>query len=501
MALGIELIDQNPWWKKRGAIKKDKHLVALAKSKVPWRPRIRYKFRFNRDIVYTLRGPRQVGKTTLLKDLIHDFLERGTDPRTLFYYTCDLVDNPRELVNTVNNYLDTIRPSSEDRAYIFLDEISSVRDWQKAIKHLSDTGKLENTTIILTGSHTLDIKKAYEKLPGRRGDITTTDVPDKILLPMKFVEYVETINADLAEVIYDLRLIEFSNRRRILLEISRGKISKEIKELSLYSKGLESLFANYLLTGGIPRVIDEYLRTGQISEGVYRTYVDVVLGDLAKWNKRETYLRQVLRRIMESAGNPVGWNTLKQGTDIASHNTVADYVDTLKDSFVLFYLSFYDVSRKIPLYQKEKKIHFHDPFFYHALRGWIGGYDPFSASMDFLKNPQNVGMLTESIVGGHLIRLAFNLSKQKQLFDYENALFYWKSNKGREVDFVIKLDDDSAVPIEVKYQSGITKSDRFGLIDFKKSAGSKKGILLSKDTLEVKGKIVTLPVWLFLMLV
>lgn len=499
MALGIELVDQNPWWKKREAIKQDKHLVALAKSKVPWRPRIGYKFQFDKDIVYTLRGPRQVGKTTLLKDLISNFLDGGIDPRMLFYYTCDLVDNPRELVNTVNNYLDNIRPDAKQRAYIFLDEISSVRDWQRAIKNLSDTGKLANITVVLTGSHTLDIKKAYEKLPGRRGDLT--DVPDKILLPMKFVEYVETLNEDIRNVISKLRLIEFANRKRILLEISQGEIPEEIKELSLYSKEIGSLFGNYLLTGGIARVIDEYLRTGQISEGVYRTYIDVVLGDIAKWNKKETYLRQIIRRIMESNGNPVGWNTLKQGTDIASHNTVADYVDTLKDSFVIFYLNFYDISRKIPLYQKEKKIHFYDSFFFHALRGWIGGQDPFSASIDFLKSSQNLGILTESIVGSHLIRLAFNISQQKQLFDYENVLFYWKSGKDREVDFVIKLDDKTAIPIEVKYQTDITKSDRYGIIDFQKSSGNKGGILLSKDRMEANGKIVTLPIWLFLMLV
>lgn len=499
MSLGIELVDQNPWWKKKTAIKKDKHLATLAKSKVPWRPRIRYKFQFDKDIIYTLRGPRQVGKTTLLKDLIYDFIQKGQDPRTLFYYTCDLVDSPRDLVSIVNVYLDTVRPNTRERAYIFLDEISSVRDWQKAIKHLSDTGKLQNATVILTGSHTLDIKKAYERLPGRRGD--TSDVPDKILLPMKFVEYVETVSKDIRDVLSSLRLIEFNNRKRVLLDVAKGKIPEKVKELYLYGKEIDSLFNNYLLTGGIPRVIDEHLRTGKISEGVYRTYVDVVVGDLSKWNKRESYLRQVLRRIIESAGNPVGWNTLKQGTDIASHNTVADYVDTLKDSFVVFYLSFYDISRKIPLYQKEKKIHFYDPFFYHALRGWIGGYDPFSASIDFLKSPQNVGMLTESIVGNHLIRLAFALSKPKQLFDYENSLFYWRSDKGREVDFVIKLEDGSPLPMEVKYQSDINRSDLYGIIDFKKSSKSKRGILLSKDKLEVKGNITSLPVWLFLILV
>ncbi|NWG36693.1 ATP-binding protein [Nitrososphaera sp.] len=499
MGIAIDLVDQNPWWKKREVIGQDKHLTELEKSSVKWQPRIRYKFNLGKDIVYTLRGPRQVGKTTLLKSMIRDLLGKVPDPRLIFYYTCDLIDNPKELVGTVNSYLDSTRPDRKKRAYLFLDEISSVRDWQKAIKHLSDTGKLTNTTIILTGSHTLDIKKAYEKLPGRRGILD--DVPDKILLPMKFVEYVETINQDLQKTLSKQQIIASGRRIKLLQELSKGNVPKEIKELSLYSKDLELLFNSYLMTGGIPRVTDEYLRTGKISEGIYRTYIDVVLGDLARWNKKETYLRQILRRIFITAGNPVSWNTLKDDTDVSSHNTIAEYIDTLKDSFVLYYVSFYDIARKLPSYQKNKKIHFYDPFFFHALRAWIGGQDPFVASIEFLKDSQNVGMLTESIVGSHLIRLAFCLSQQKQLFDYENSLFYWKSSKDREIDFVIKLGDNSVLPIEIKYQSSILKSDRYGIIDFKKSSGTNKGILLSKDKTEVKAGIVTIPIWIFLMLI
>ncbi|MGI0015669.1 MAG: ATP-binding protein, partial [Nitrososphaera sp.] len=318
---------------------------------------------------------------------------------------------------------------------------------------------------------------------------------------MKFVEYAETINQDLRKVLSKLQIIGSTRRIKLLLQLSKGTIPKEIKELSLYSKEIELLFNSYLMTGGIPRVADEYIRTGKISEGVYRTYIDVVLGDLARWNKKETYLRQIIRRIFGTAGNPVSWNTLKDDTDVSSHNTVAEYVDTLKDSFVLYYVNFYDVARKLPSYQKNKKIHFYDPFFYHALRAWIGGQDPFAASIEFLKDSQNVGMLTESIVGSHLIRLAFCLSQQKQLFDYENSLFYWKSSKDREIDFVVKLADNSVLPVEIKYQSSIMKSDRYGIIDFKKSSGIDKGILLSKDKTEVKARIVTLPTWLFLMLV
>ena len=247
-------------------------------------------------------------------------------------------------------------------------------------------------------------------------------------------------------------------------------------------------------------MIDEYQRAGKISEGVYRTYIDVVRGDLVRWGKREGYLRQVLGRVIETLGNPVGWNTLKQNTDIASHNTVADYVDALKDSFILIYLHQFDMARRAPSYQKEKKIHFHDPFFLHALKGWISGRDPYTESIEFLRDAENVGRLVEGVVADHLIRLAFHLCGQKQLFEYENILFFWRGKKEREVDFTLRMNE-KYLPIEVKYQHSIKRSDLYGVIDFGKGTNTKEGIILSKDKLQTKDRITIMPLSLFLMLV
>ena len=498
------IIDQNPWWKRKGAMTEDKHITKLKESSIKWKPRIRHTFNLNSDIVYTLRGPRQVGKTTLLKLMIEELLNRDrVNPRSILYCTCDLIDNPEKLVDILQYYLEKIRPKTKTRSYIFLDEISSVKEWQKAIKHLSDIGRLVNTTIILTGSHTIDIKRAYERLPGRRGEPNyLNDTLDKVLLPMKFVEYVETIRRDLRETILRLNILRRERREELIQHICAGTITDEINELLLYEKDIKSLFESYLITGGIPLAVDEHIRTGKISESVYKIYVDSVLGDITRWDKKESYLRQILRRIFETIGNPISWNTLKENTDISSHNTVAEYVDIMKDSFVLYYLRFYDIARNEPIYHKNKKIHFYDPFFYHALKAWVYGKDPFEESMNSLKDTQIIGILTEGIVGSHLIRLSFLLAKQKQLFDYEQTLFYWKSKKkGREVDFIMNISGLILLPIEVKYQSKIAKSDRYSIIDFLKSSGINKGIILSKDIIESNGKIITLPVWLFLMLV
>lgn len=498
MSIPLELLDQNPWWRNQEAIEHDKYIKTRHQSKVPWAPRLRYKFLWNEDIIYTLRGPRQVGKTTLLKYIIQDLLISGVPQRNIFYYTCDLISTPKELANILSSYLDFVGVSSNKRRYIFLDEISSIRDWQQAIKLLVDTGKLVSSTVILTGSHSLDIKRASERLPGRRG--VHEDVPDKMLLPMKFAEYAETLNETIKNKLRELFLLKLENRLKAIKSLVNGKIPDTVHELSYFTKEINNLFHNYLLTGGMPQVIDNYLKNNQIAENIYRTYVDVVIGDLARWNKRENYLRQILRRVIASLGNPIAWNALKKNTDIGSHNTVADYVTTLQDSFILLILYHYNINRRAPNYHKQKRLHFQDPFFFHALNAWITGRDPFPNSLNVLKVPEILGLLVESVIANHLARLAFAFSQQKQLFDYETSLFYWKSKKKREIDFILRTDNNY-IPLEVKYQSTIRKSDFYGIFDFIKSSGSRKGLVLSKNHLEIRSELVVVPTPLFLLLI
>ena len=75
------------------------------------------------------------------------------------------------------------------------DEISRIKDWQRAIKSMKDSGELANSCLVLTGSHTLDIKHGIELLPGRTGKFGK----DLMLLPLSFSEYVKLVNPKIAE--------------------------------------------------------------------------------------------------------------------------------------------------------------------------------------------------------------------------------------------------------------------------------------------------------------
>ena len=71
MAAHSTLWDANPWWTDKARIDEDKQIVKWKESDMRYDPslraRIRYEYESGNSVIYTLRGARQVGKTTLIK--------------------------------------------------------------------------------------------------------------------------------------------------------------------------------------------------------------------------------------------------------------------------------------------------------------------------------------------------------------------------------------------------------------------------------------------------
>ncbi len=442
-----------------------------------------------------------MGKSTLLKLKIRELLEEGVGPRSILYYPCDLVEGPEKLVQLVTVYQDMARQDPKERLYIFLDEISSVRDWQKGIKSLYDAGRLKLCTLVLTGSHSIDLRKGTETLARRRGEVgkLRDQLPDKILLPMKFSEYVDTRSEKVRKLVRDLDLLKRERRHVLWGQILKGNIPKELKQLQLVSRELQTLFQEFLLTGGIPKVNDTYVSTGAISKDLYEGYVELLLRDIRRWNGREIILRQIVRRIVETFGTTVTLNSLREETDVSSHHTTGTYIDFLRDSYVVTVIHKLDRNRNAPVIRDSRKVHFEDPFMFHALRSWAFGRDPRQDALNYLSETEKIAKLVESMVANHLVRLLFSYQPSAQ-FDYTTQLFHWQGANQRRLDFVAWIRENH-VPIEVKYQSRISSDDALPIIDFQKGGQPTHGIILTKDSLEEKKSYLEIPVHLGLVLI
>lgn len=460
----------NPWWADESAIRQDKHIAEFYSARLHWHPAILEDIHLEGDLLYIIRGPRQIGKTTALKLLIESLLYRNVNPRQICYLDCELagIRNFKELIDVIDGHIAFIKPAlNSRRLFLFLDEITFIRDWAIGIKALSDKGVLEQTTIIMTGSNAVDLKRGGERMPGRRGERVGLD---KTLLPLTFREYVLAIASEMKEKI---PLISLSPDLRDFKERILGA--------SVISGKLASLFNQFMLTGGFPRSINSFLKAGKVEDFVYELHRDSFIGEVVRVGKRESYLREIITWISERHGNPFDWRDISRETDIGKHDTARDYAEDLELLFLwdVFFKS-QNLDRPSPAFRSQKKIYFKDPFIFQAFRSWSRGtLEAWKATMDYLMNPTYKAVLVESIIAAHL----------KNRFGRE--VFYWKPD--HEVDFLIFREGRLHQLIEVKYQERIRAEDFRHL----KKAG--RGLLLSKSDFKIhEGNILVMPVHMFL---
>ncbi len=203
----------NPWWKDKYWYRRDPLLQNFYSSILKREPRLYYHLR--RYIatpgaygIITIRGPRRVGKTTLIKLLIKYLIkEKNVDLLAIFYISLDY-----EGLTDIKliELLEAISTWSNGDKYVFLDEASMYPGWAQALKNLYDMGLIENgrMKIIAAGSHSMDLAEAASKLRGRQGKLAQLFNlgGNLVYVPLRFSEIVEALRPEINEFLSIRRL-------------------------------------------------------------------------------------------------------------------------------------------------------------------------------------------------------------------------------------------------------------------------------------------------------
>jgi uncharacterized protein len=177
LATGAErrLRDSNPWWAG------DRQFGIAPIRRWAYAPVLK-SLRNGLAPITVLRGPRQVGKTTLLNQIAETLLDSGVQPNRIFRVQFDeledLVRLPSPVLDLVAWYTDEFCEGSLHRfakasngpVYLLLDEVQNLKDWATQLKHLVD---LQPIRAIVTGSSALRIEAGRDSLAGR---ITTIEM-------------------------------------------------------------------------------------------------------------------------------------------------------------------------------------------------------------------------------------------------------------------------------------------------------------------------------------
>ena len=434
-----QLASQNPWWSDRSRIKRDDKVKKVLETGE--------KIQFNLgNENQVLIGPRQLGKTTALKyDIYKKINAENIDPSAIMYYSFDTVRDFEVINDVLNAFV-----ADENKKYVYLDEVSFVDGWQRAVKQFLDVGKAKNVTLYVTGSSSINLRK--ELMPGRK-------IRFLEFLPLSFRGFLLSFGSEaLKRFIKGNRAEDF----KPALKIATRSLT--------YSDEINKWFDVYIKTGGYPDAIFDYLRKGRISDDVYDVHWNAFISDVSKDNKSVEIATAIIYGIVGSYSSKINLSSIARMQGIKSHVTVREYLEAFDDLFVS--KSIFPVAGKKYVFRKERKVYFNDPFLYNL----------FSKKTNLL-DKSGESKIVEGVLFNHLYRF---VNKDKTIAEPKTSVGFYSGK--REVDFVI-----GDFGFEVKWQNEVSKTD-FPNIELKDK------VLLSKKTLEIENikGVTILPLPLFL---
>lgn len=342
--------------------------------------------------VLLIRGARQYGKSTWLEQQIAGTI-REFGPGSALYLNGDILPSKELLVSQIRLVTQFFHPDAKVKR-LFIDEITAVNDWEKALKYLIDAGELRDVLVVTTGSKAADLRRGSERLPGRKGRLDRTN-------------YVFT-------------------------SISYTEFKKQCGD----KLGNQTL-SSYLLSGGSPIAACELAQTGRLPEYVIELVSDWILGEFTASGRTRSSLLSVVKTLLQFGGTPIGQSKLARESGLANNTVAQGYVALLQDLLVLCPAYPINGNNGKPLWRQPCKYHF-----VNTLAAMCWHPESIRTPQELESSPKLHGQMLEWAVAQELFRRRC----LKGLEPVPEDIAFWQS-KTHEIDFVASYPDEW---IEVK---------------------------------------------------
>lgn len=437
----------------------------------------------------TLIGPRQVGKTTAVMQIIKELIEqKNVQPKRILYVQFDDVE--LRVLSKNNLLLDVLTVYQKyilledlnlinDGVYLFFDEVQRVEDWAEQVKALHAANP--NIHMLATGSAGFNIsQKSKETLPGRQELFT--------MFPLKFVDATalscskKTCTLDtesFSAAGYELRAgLENALKEKTfagLFELCKAKYLS----FAPMEAEINAALTRYFSKGGYPEVVitEDTSSCQKLLKGYAN---DVIVKDLMPWYGIRDFstAEKLLFLLASISGEQMNVSELLKrmpGTNVLTINRYISYFESL------------NLIGRVPVYtgsklgsSKHPKTYFLDVGLRNAILGVL----------DAPVSDTEKGHIAETVAYDHIVRLVYKLNSSSR-----GNISCVLGKKG-EVDFLIDLPRYSLkLPIEVKFRESMGN-----LKGFYESAGSGMGIVVTENQLELKGGALFMPLWMFLIM-
>ena len=355
-----------------------------------------------------LIGARQIGKSTLLKQLFEELKQNG---EAVFFLNLDRKDILEELNQNPENLLKICPLQSDKKIIVFIDEIQYLDDATNFLKLLFDEYSTQ-LKIVATGSSAFYIDRQFnDSLVGR-----------KKIFQMGTLDFEE--------------FLLFKNRADLVNEISQFKSKKKSK--SIQENLLWAYMDEFINYGGYPAVVLEENVEDKIEllREIRDSYIkrDVLESGITD----ETKFYRMLMLLASQTGNLLNVNEISNTLRI-SNATVENYLYVLQKCFHITLLKpFYANLRKE--LTKMPKVYINDLGLRNVL---INYFSPLEQRVD---------------KGAVLENFSFRLLSER--FE-EDQIKYWRTADGNEVDFVIETSYLKGFAVEIKFSEQEAKTSKY----------------------------------------
>ena len=410
------------------------------------------KNRMNNGLIKVITGIRRCGKSYLLFNLFYDYLrESGVAEDCIIRIALD--DDKNENLRDYKELSKYIRSQiidSKKQYYIFLDEVQlaiteeEFRHPERSIKIytvLNGLMRLKNVDVYVTGSNSKFLSKdVLTEFRGRGDEIH--------VLPLSFSEYLQGYQGDVYHA-----------------------------------------WADYIVYGGLPLVLS--MKTeGQKSKYLSNLFAETYLKDIIARNKIEKTqeLEDLINILASSTGSMTNPTRIVQTFNSVLHskisiNTVINYIDYLKDAFLINEVNRFDVKGRRYI-GSPNKYYFEDV----GLR---------NARLNFRQIEEN--HLMENIIYSELRYRGFNVDVgivEKRIKDPDGK----EVRKQHEVDFVASQGSRKYY-IQSAFSMDSAEKELQEKISLRAIDDSFKKIIVVKDVINVRrdeNGIVTISLFDFL---
>lgn len=343
--------------------------------------------------IIILIGARQVGKTTLMKNLEFKgktLLLNGQDAEVAELF---------QKLSIIENYL-ALYLGKKITGCLQIDEFQYIQGISTILKLLSD--KYTGLKIICTGSSSLELlQKVEESLAGR-------------------VRVIEVFSLSFEEH------LKFSSPALYKLYTKYNQDTEDV----IVNRSIPVKINEYLIFGGFPRVSLENNEQAKIEllDDIYKTYL---LRDVRSYVKNEDFVgfNKMLKLLAAQIGNLVNLNELSRSSGL-THRKCEEYISLLEQMYIIILLEPYQSNKRNAI-KKMKKVYFSDL----GLRNIIYG------SFQSIEMRTDNGALFENFV---LLELLRNTGKQTHIN-------FFRTTDGTEIDFILNTLKET-IAAEVKFK-------------------------------------------------